>query len=125
MVAPPSKTYLFTFLMLFVFWLNQNKTLSKRVVLCMCMCMCLCMHQFPYKFISKSVNKWLWSFRSISVQNSISIHKQICPKRLWRPRSISVAISIQIHMQIHTQMALELQVHFCSNFNTKSYAYQH
>ena len=36
-------------------------------------------------------------------------------------KSISVFISTQLHMLIYTQMALELQVHFCTMYNTKSY----
>ena len=32
-----------------------------------------------------------------------------------------VPISIQIHIKIYTKMALELQVPYCSNFNTNSY----
>jgi hypothetical protein len=59
----------------------------------------LFLFQFLYKFIYKSIQKWLWS-----------------------SRTISVPISIQIHMQIHRKRALELQDHFCINFNTNSYA---
>ncbi len=54
------------------------------------------LYQFQFKFISKSVQKGLWSSRSISVSISIQTSTQICPP-----------------------MALELQVHFCINFNTK------
>jgi predicted choloylglycine hydrolase len=126
------------------------------------------LYQFQYKFICKSIQKRLWSFRSISVPISIQIHMQIYTKKamelqvhfctkfntnsyvnlykngsgapgpflyqfqfkficksiqkwLWSSRSISVPISIQIHMQIYTKKALELQVHFCTNFNTHLY----
>ena len=38
------------------------------------------LYQFRYKFICKSIQKWLWSSRSISVSISIQFHKQICSK---------------------------------------------
>ena len=56
------------------------------------------LYQFQYKFVCKCIQQWIWSFRCISVP-----------------------ISKQIHMQIYTKMALELQVPFCTNFNTNSY----
>jgi hypothetical protein len=49
------------------------------------------------KIISKSVQEWLWSSRSISVSKSIHVHKHISP-----------------------EMALELQVHFCIKICTHS-----
>jgi hypothetical protein len=146
------------------------------------------LYEFQYKFICKSIQKWLWSSRCICVPISIQIHMQsyakqalvlqvhfctnvdtnsyvnlykngsgapgpfvyqfqfkfykkgsgapgpflipfpykfICKsiqKWLWSSGSISVPISIQIHMQMYTNMALELQVHFCTNINTNPYA---
>ena len=57
----------------------------------------LFLYPFPDEFIHKSVHKWLWSSRSISLSISIQIHKEICPKS-----------------------ALDLQVHFCITFNINS-----
>ena len=57
------------------------------------------LYQFQYKVICKSIQTQLWS-----------------------SRSISVPISIQIHKQINIKMTLELQVYFCSIFNTNSLA---